>query len=280
VLVSGDGNQEVALVTSTVAAYIASSGGPAAEHPDVSTDDINRIAGDVTIAANSTAEPRAIGVGVAVSVGASIPVTLPRAEASPTVEAYLGTNTILNVVGNGNTDPDAATGRLEIVAISAETEEFTRTIREEAGARFPFLTDFGNGYALSLGLAVVVDPAMSSLIASAGWDVPAYQGDTGWILPIPSVFVVGQEGRIVARHVDPDYRRRFDLDRLEETVATLRLPAEPSPSSGWAGNEEFAARLGAGEDQDLVRRRRPAGPDLPPVDGPSPVGLSRAGLQG
>lgn len=134
---------------------------------------------------------------------------------------------------------------VEIVAISAETEEFTRAIRDEAGARFPFLTDFGNGYALSLGLAVFVDPAMSSLIASAGWDVPAYQGDTGWILPIPSVFVVGQDGRIVARHVDPDYRRRFELDRLEDAVASLRLAAAPTIGPAWEGQDEFARHLGA-----------------------------------
>jgi peroxiredoxin len=103
---------------------------------------------------------------------------------------------------------------VQIVAISAETQKYTREIKTEAGARFPFLTDFGNGYALSLNLAVWVDDAMSSLIAGAGWDVPGYQGHEGWILPIPSVFVVGQDGVIVARHVDPDYRRRFELDDL------------------------------------------------------------------
>jgi peroxiredoxin len=111
---------------------------------------------------------------------------------------------------------------VQIVAISAETQQFTREIKAEAGARFPFLTDFGNGYALSLGLAVWVDDAMSSLIAGAGWDVPHYQGQEGWILPIPSVFVVGQDGLIKARHVDPDYRRRLELDDLR-AAAKLAL---------------------------------------------------------
>lgn len=108
---------------------------------------------------------------------------------------------------------------VQIVAISAETQAFTRKIKAEAGARFPFLTDFGNGYALSLGIAVWVDDAMSSLIAGAGWDIPHYQGHDGWILPIPSVFVVGQDGLIKARHVDPDYRRRLELDALRAAAA-------------------------------------------------------------
>ena len=115
---------------------------------------------------------------------------------------------------------------VEIVAISAETERFTREIRTEAGARFPFLTDVANGYALANGLAVFVDPAMSSLIESAGWDVPAYQGGTGSILPIPSVFVVGQNGRILYRHVDADYRRRLEPHEL------LAMVEAGAPSNG------------------------------------------------
>jgi peroxiredoxin len=103
---------------------------------------------------------------------------------------------------------------VQIVAISAETEHYTRQIKAEAGARFPFLTDFGNGYALSLNLAVWVPDFMSSLIEGAGWDIPKYQGHDGWILPIPSVFIVGQDGLVKARHVDPDYRRRMELSDI------------------------------------------------------------------
>ncbi len=103
---------------------------------------------------------------------------------------------------------------VQVVAISAEMQKFTREIKAEAGAQFPFLTDLNNGYSLSLGLAVWVDDAMSSLISGAGWDVPQYQNSQSWILPIPSVFVVGQDGLIKARHIDPDYRRRLELDDL------------------------------------------------------------------
>ena len=59
ILAAGDGNQEVAEVKPTVSAYFASTGGPDRSSA-TPLDDINRIAGDVTIVANSTAEPRAI----------------------------------------------------------------------------------------------------------------------------------------------------------------------------------------------------------------------------
>ena len=112
-------------------------------------------------------------------------------------------------------------GPTRIVAISAERQAFTRTIKAEAGARFPFLTDFGNGYALSLNLAIWVDEKMCAMIAGAGWDVPTYQGQAPWVLPIPSVFVVGMDGVIRARHVDPDYRRRMEMEDLRAAVSLL-----------------------------------------------------------
>lgn len=52
---------------------------------------------------------------------------------------------------------------------------------------------------------------MARLIASSGLDIPDYQGTEGWIMPIPAVFVVGADGRVIARHVDPDYRSRMEL---------------------------------------------------------------------
>lgn len=102
----------------------------------------------------------------------------------------------------------------QIVAVSAEMQAYTRMLKAESGAQFPFLTDIGNGYALSLNLAVWVDDAMAALIAGADKDIPKYQGQEGWILPIPSVFVIGRDGIVKSRHVDPDYRRRLELDDL------------------------------------------------------------------
>lgn len=126
----------------------------------------------------------------------------------------------LNAIGLAEVEADIKP--VQIVVISAETQTYTKAIKAEARAGFPFLTDFGNGYALSLNLAIWVDDAMASLIEGSGKDIPQYQGSEGWILPIPSVFVVGQDGMIKARHVDPDYRRRLELDDLRVAArATL-----------------------------------------------------------
>lgn len=98
----------------------------------------------------------------------------------------------------------------QIVAISPETRKHTSELRVMSGATFSFLTDVGVGYCLSVNLAVFVDQTMAALIAGAGLDIPAYQGGTPWIIPIPAVFVLDRDGTIVARYVDPDYRRRAE----------------------------------------------------------------------
>ncbi|UVO55309.1 peroxiredoxin-like family protein [Sphingomonas sp. SUN039] len=108
-----------------------------------------------------------------------------------------------------------------LVAISPERQQYTRMMRSDAGAGFPFLSDVGSGYALSLNLAIWVDDAMAQLIAGAGKDIPEYQGTKGWIMPIPAVFVVGTDSRIIARHVDPDYRRRMELADILSVLERL-----------------------------------------------------------
>jgi peroxiredoxin len=112
-------------------------------------------------------------------------------------------------------------GDARIYAISAEQQHYTRALKAESGARFPFLTDVDGGYALSAGLAIWVDELMAEMIAGAGWDIPGYQAGQAWILPVPSVFILDREGIVRTRHVDPDYRRRMELDAIIAGVRAL-----------------------------------------------------------
>lgn len=108
-----------------------------------------------------------------------------------------------------------------IVAITPESRRYASRLDAETLGAFPILADLDNGYALTVNLAIWVDQEMSSLIAGAGWDIPTYQGNDAWILPIPAVFVLNREGVVVARHVNPDYRERADIDVILESLRTL-----------------------------------------------------------
>jgi len=46
-----------------------------------------------------------------------------------------------------------------------------------------------------------------------------FHGNDGWVLPIPATFVVGRDGLVKARFVDPDFRKRMEIDDL---IAALK----------------------------------------------------------
>ena len=107
----------------------------------------------------------------------------------------------------------------EIIAITPERAKFSTLMKEEAGAPFPVLTDLDNGYATSLNLTFWVGEEMRGLMTAGGFSTVEGQGNDSWFLPIPATFVVAQDGRVKARYIDPDYRKRMEI---EDLIASLR----------------------------------------------------------
>ena len=106
----------------------------------------------------------------------------------------------------------------QVVAIMPETQAFAGKFKSDSGAPFPVLTDLDNGYALSLNLAIWLGSAIQKLL-SPMQDMPSFHGNDGWVLPIPATFVVGRDGIVKARFVDPDFRKRMAIDDL---IAALK----------------------------------------------------------
>lgn len=106
----------------------------------------------------------------------------------------------------------AAGGR--VVTVMPERQEFAGKFQSEANAPFPVLTDLDNGYAMSLNLAIWLGPDFIQLISNSGRDIAKFQGNDSWIVPIPATFVVGRDGKVIARFIDPDFRKRMELDDL------------------------------------------------------------------
>ena len=100
-----------------------------------------------------------------------------------------------------------------VVAIMPERQEFAAELKSVGAVPFPILTDMDNGYALSLNLAIWIGAEMQQLMAGRQ-DLPSFQGNDSWMLPIPATFVVGTDGVIKARFVDPDYRKRMAIEAL------------------------------------------------------------------
>jgi len=102
----------------------------------------------------------------------------------------------------------------QVAAIMPDRQHFTTELKTETEAPFPILTDIDNGYAMSLNLAFWVGAEMQEMMTGAGWDVSRSQGSNTWLLPIPATFVVGTDGEVKSRFIDPDYRKRVAVEDL------------------------------------------------------------------
>ena len=108
-----------------------------------------------------------------------------------------------------------------IVTIIPERSAFAAIARQR-GVTFPILSDIDLGYALSLGLVFWIGDSVIEQMKRFDRSLPEYQGNDGWCLPIPATFVVGRDGRVKARLVDPDFRS----GRLEIATITEALEKE------------------------------------------------------
>jgi peroxiredoxin len=109
-----------------------------------------------------------------------------------------------------------------VVVVVPDRQEFADKLSKESNAPFPILTDVDNGYALGLGLVFWVGDEMRGYMRERDVDPTKSQGNDAWFVPVPATFVVGRDGKVVARHVDPDYRRRMEVDAV---LAALRTAA-------------------------------------------------------
>lgn len=102
----------------------------------------------------------------------------------------------------------------QIVAITPELQIFNSRLRDDAAASYPVLTDLDNAYALETNVAIWVGEEKKQAMSAAGWDISRFHGNDAWILPIPATFVVGTDGLVKARYVNPDYRTRMPIEPI------------------------------------------------------------------
>lgn len=106
----------------------------------------------------------------------------------------------------------------QIVAITPELQTYNTRLREDAGADFPVLTDLDNAYALEANIAIWVGEEKKHAMSAAGWNISRFHGNDAWLLPIPATFVVGTDGLVRARYVNPDYRTRMSIERILDAL--------------------------------------------------------------
>lgn len=119
--------------------------------------------------------------------------------------------------------PEFEAARATLVALSPMVERFVRQIVRKHQLVFPVLVDRGNAVAARFGLVYTLPDYLKELYLGFGNDLPKFNGDDSWTLPIPARFVIDREGIIRSADASPDYTVRSDPAKAAMAVKAIGL---------------------------------------------------------
>jgi len=110
-----------------------------------------------------------------------------------------------------------------IVAISPQTAVNSRKSVRDNQLTFPVLSDVKGEIGAAFGLRFELPDYLIALYKQLKNDLPAFNDDPAWTLPMPARYVVGQDGIVLYSEVNPDYTCRPEpedmLPVLEKALA-------------------------------------------------------------
>ena len=108
-----------------------------------------------------------------------------------------------------------------LVAVSPQTPDSSLTMAEKHSLEFPVLSDGGGEVIGTYGLKYEVDGQSRELHVAVGSDVARFNGEGGWILPAPAVFVIDRGGIIRFAAVNGDYTQRVEPEQALAVLGSL-----------------------------------------------------------
>ncbi len=122
--------------------------------------------------------------------------------------------------------PEITARGASLVAISPQTAPNSRKSQRDNKLGFPILSDVKSEVAKAFGIRFALPDYLVELYKSFKNDLPTFNNDPAWVLPMPARYVIGTDGIIAYSEVNPDYTQRPDpsdllpvLDRLKARKA-------------------------------------------------------------
>lgn len=112
-----------------------------------------------------------------------------------------------------------------LLAISPQTAANSRKSQRQNRLSFPILSDAGNDVAAAFGLRFALPDYLVELYKGLKNDLPAFNGDPSWTLPMPARYVIGRDGVIAYAEVNPDYTQRPEPDGMLPVLRQLSATA-------------------------------------------------------
>lgn len=97
--------------------------------------------------------------------------------------------------------------------------EYAKQLVDQYQLGFPLLCDPGNQLAAQFGLSYALAPELHNIYKKFGLDVPRYNGDNSWQIPMPSCIIIDRNGVIRETEIHLDHSTRT---APEKTIVLLK----------------------------------------------------------
>lgn len=112
-----------------------------------------------------------------------------------------------------------------LVAISPQTAPNSRKSVRQNRLGFPILSDVKGAVGAAFGLRFSLPDYLVDLYKGLKNDLPSFNNDPDWTLPMPARYVIAQDGTILYAEVNPDYTRRPEPEDMLPVLKTARAAA-------------------------------------------------------
>ncbi len=118
--------------------------------------------------------------------------------------------------------PEIKARGANVVAISPQTAPNSRKSVRQNSLSFPILSDAKGEVAAAFGLRFELPDYLVELYKGFKNDLPSFNDDPSWTLPMPARFVIRPDGTIAYAEINPDYTQRPDPSELLPVLDALK----------------------------------------------------------
>lgn len=108
-----------------------------------------------------------------------------------------------------------------LIGISPELPDNSINTVEKHHLQFEVLSDIGNKIADQYGLVMKVPEVIRPLYLEWGLDLPNFNGEDTWELPIPATYIINTDGKVISAYVNKNYTERMEPDDIIKALKTL-----------------------------------------------------------
>lgn len=108
-----------------------------------------------------------------------------------------------------------------LIAISPQSPGHSLSQQEKEELSFKLLSDTQGEVAEQYEILFEVPPKVKEIYQGFGLDLTEYNAVEEWILPVPAVYIVDQQGVIQFADVNADYTTRTEPQEIIETLKGL-----------------------------------------------------------